>query len=59
MDDEILGGKAVSERTGVPTAADRRLLAERLRYLVAGEDGQDARRDSDAAGPSQVRREAL
>lgn len=39
MDDEILGGMTVSERTGMPTAADRRLLAERLRYLVAGEDG--------------------
>lgn len=39
MDDEILGGENVSERTGVPAAADRRLLAERLRYLVAGEDG--------------------
>lgn len=40
MDDEILGGKTVSERTGVPAAADRRLLAERLRYLVAGETGR-------------------
>ena len=39
MDDEILGGKTVGGRTGMPTAADRRLLAERLRYLVAGEDG--------------------
>ena len=39
MDDEILGGETVGERTGMPAAADRRLYAERLRYLVAGEDG--------------------
>lgn len=39
MDDEILGGMTVSERTDAPAAADRRLYAERLRYLVAGEDG--------------------
>lgn len=39
MDDESLEGKTVSKRTGMPAAADRRLYAERLRYLVAGEDG--------------------